>query len=334
MWVAVDVMSGDFGPEELIRGSIEAVNQHSASIILVGNEEIISETLLAYDYDSTRVRIEHASEVIEMDDSPAVAVRTMPDSSIVKTVELVANRECVGMFSPGNTGATLAASLLYLGRINGVLRPPIAAPIPQREGPPALLIDAGANVDCKPEYLAQFAIMGDIYMREVFQKKNPAIGILSNGSEDKKGCSLSLKTFELIKKTSLHFVGNVEGRDLYGEGKEVDVIVCDGFVGNIVLKSVEGLAKSFFNVLKKNITESNIAKTGAFLLEPTLKAMKKRLDYHEYGGAMLLGVGGICIIGHGSTNDYATTNAIRLVTECAKNEVNIRIAENLIKYKL
>ncbi|MEM7181082.1 MAG: phosphate acyltransferase PlsX [Spirochaetota bacterium] len=334
MWVAVDVMSGDFGPEELIRGSIDAVNQYNSSVVLIGDEEIIGETLLSFDYDSSKVKIIHASEVIEMDDSPAVAVRTMPDSSIVKAVELVANRECVGLFSPGNTGATMAASLLYLGRINGVLRPPIAVPIPQREDSPILLIDAGANVDCKPEYLAQFAIMGDIYMREVFGKSKPAIGILSNGEEDKKGCSLSLKTFDILKKLPIRFVGNVEGRDLYGDGKEVDVVVCDGFIGNIVLKATEGLAKSFFNVLKMNISESSIAKTGAFLLEPTLRAMKKRLDYREYGGGMLLGVGGICIIGHGSSNAQATQNAIRLVRECAKNEVNIRISEHLIKYKL
>ncbi|MCB1156159.1 MAG: phosphate acyltransferase PlsX [Leptospiraceae bacterium] len=334
MWVAVDVMSGDFGPEPIIRGSIDAVNNFRSSVVLVGNEELIIETLLGLEYDSSRVSIVHAPDIITMDDSPAVSVRSMPESSIVQAIKLVANRECVGLFSPGNTGATMAAALLYLGRITGVLRPPIAAPIPQREGSPILLLDAGANVDCKPEFLAQFAIMGEVYVREIFGVKNPKIGILSNGEEDKKGCALSLKTFEILKKLSVNFVGNIEGRDLYGEGKEVDVVICDGFVGNIVLKATEGLAKSFFTLFKKNIEDSSLAKTGALLLKPTLEAMRKRLDYHEYGGAMLLGVNGICVIGHGSSDDLATMNAIRVATECARNDVNVRISENLIRHKI
>jgi len=267
-----------------------------------------------------------------MNDSPSVAVRSMPDSSIVQSVKLVADRECVGLFSPGNTGASMAASLLYLGRINGVHRPPIAVPLPQEEGKPLLLLDGGANVDCKPEYLAQFALMGEIYAREIFGVTAPKIGILSNGEEDKKGNALSLKTFEILKKMPIKFIGNVEGRDLYGSGREVDVVVCDGFVGNIVLKATEGLSKSIFNILKNNIAESSIAKTGALLLKPTLKAMRKRMDYAEYGGAILLGVNGTCIIGHGSSSALAVKNAIRVVIECARTEVNIRIEENLIKY--
>ena len=332
MWVAVDAMSGDFGPAALVEGSIDAVNQYGYSVILVGAEEILSEELLKYEYDPAKIRIVHAPEVIDMNDSPATAVRSMPDSSIVQSVKLVADRECVGMFSPGNTGASMAASLLYLGRINGVHRPPIAVPLPQEEGTPLLLLDGGANVDCKPEFLAQFAVMGDIYAREIFGIPEPKIGILSNGEEDKKGNALSLKTFEILKKIPFKFIGNVEGRDLYGSGREVDVVVCDGFVGNIVLKATEGLSKSIFNILKNNIAESSIAKTGALLLKPTLKAMRKRMDYAEYGGAILLGVNGTCIIGHGSSSALAVKNAIRVVVECARTEVNIRIEENLIKY--
>lgn len=334
MWVAVDTMSGDFGPSEIIRGSIDAVNELNIPVVLVGDQELISEHLLGFEYNTSKVRIVHSSEIITMEDSPAIAVRSMPDSSIVQSVKLVANRECVGLFSPGNTGATMAAALLYLGRIPGVLRPPIAAPIPERENIPVLLLDAGANVDCKPEYLAQFAIMGEIYMREIFRVQRPQIGILSNGEEDKKGCQLSLKAFEILKTLPINFVGNVEGRDLYGDGKPVDVVVCDGFIGNIILKATEGLAKSIFKVLKKNIEDSSLAKTGFYLLKPTIQATQKRLDYTEYGGALLLGVNGICIIGHGSSNAIATKNAIRVVVECAKNEVNTRIAENLAKYKL
>lgn len=332
MWVAVDAMSGDFGPAGLVEGSVDAVNQYGYSVVLVGNEEILSEELLKYEYDTSKIRIVHATEVIGMNDSPSTAVRSMPDSSIVQSVKLVADRECVGMFSPGNTGASMAASLLYLGRITGVHRPPIAVPLPQEEGRPLLLLDGGANVDCKPEYLAQFAVMGEIYAREIFGVAQPKIGILSNGEEDKKGNTLSLKTFDLLKKMPVKFIGNIEGRDLYGSGREVDVVVCDGFVGNIVLKATEGLSKSIFNILKNNIADSSIAKTGALLLKPTLKAMKKRMDYAEYGGAILLGVNGTCIIGHGTSSALAVKNAIRVVIECAKTEVNIRIAENLIKY--
>ncbi len=332
MWVAVDAMSGDFGPAGLVEGSVDAVNQFGYSVILVGDEEILSEELLKYEYDTSKIRVVHATEIIGMNDSPSVAVRSMPESSIVQSVKLVADRECVGMFSPGNTGASMAASLLYLGRINGVHRPPIAVPLPQEEGTPLLLLDGGANVDCKPEYLAQFAVMGEIYAREIFGIPEPKIGILSNGEEDKKGNALSLKTFELLKKIPFKFIGNIEGRDLYGSGREVDVVVCDGFIGNIILKATEGLAKSIFNILKNNITESSIAKTGALLLKPTLKAMKKRMDYAEYGGAILLGVNGTCIIGHGSSSALAVKNAIRVVIECARTEVNIRIEENLIKY--
>ncbi|PKA21983.1 phosphate acyltransferase PlsX, partial [Leptospira sp. mixed culture ATI2-C-A1] len=228
---------------------------------------------------------------------------------------------------------TMAAALLHLGRLPGVLRPPIAAHIPREEGPPVLLLDAGANVDCKPEYLAQFAVMGEIYSRELFGIQNPKVGILSNGEEDKKGNTVSVKTFDLLKKIPFNFVGNVEGRDLYGGGREVDVVVCDGFIGNIVLKATEGLAKSIFNVLRNSIRQSSLAQTGALLLKSTFNAVKKRLDYAEYGGALLLGVEGICMIGHGSSNALAVKNAVRVIAECAKHGINDRIRARLGEYK-
>lgn len=315
MWVAVDVMSGDYGPEKIIEGAVNAVNQDGANVVLVGKEEEIGEILLKFEYDTNKVRIQHASEIIDMNDSPSIAVRTLQDSSIVQATQIVADKTCVGMFSPGNTGATMASALLYLGRIPGVLRPPIAAPIPQENGPPMLLVDAGANVDCKPDYLAQFAVMGEIYSKLIFNILNPKVGILSNGEEDKKGNTVSLKAFEMIKKLPINFVGNVEGRDLYGSGKDVDVVVCDGFIGNIVLKATEGLSKSIFNVLRESIKQSSLAQTGALLLKPTLGAIKKRLDYAEYGGALLLGVDGICLIGHGSSNALAVQSAIRVAVE-------------------
>ena len=334
MWVAVDTMSGDLGPAELVEGAVDAINQYGSSVVLVGKEDILGELILRFTFNSEKLKIVHAEEVIGMEDSPSNAVRSKPDSSVVQAIKLVTTGECVGIFSPGNTGATMAAALMYLGRINGVDRPPIAVPLPQEKGPPLLLLDAGANVDCRPEYLAQFAIMGEIYSKEIFGIQNPKIGILSNGEEDKKGNALTLKTFEILKKLPIKFIGNVEGRDLYGSGRDVDVVVCDGFVGNIVLKATEGLSKSIFHILKDNISDSSIAKTGALLLKPTLKAMKKRLDYAEYGGAILLGVNGTCIIGHGSSSALAVKNAIRVVVECARNDVNIRISENIIKYKI
>ncbi|RHX87262.1 phosphate acyltransferase PlsX [Leptospira stimsonii] len=334
MWVAVDVMSGDYGPEKIIEGAVNAVNQDGAHVVLVGREEEIGEILLKFDYDTNKVRIQHASEIIDMNDSPSIAVRTLQDSSVVQATQLVADKTCVGMFSPGNTGATMASALLYLGRVPGVLRPPIAAPIPQENGPPMLLLDAGANVDCKPDYLAQFAVMGEIYSKLIFNISNPKVGILSNGEEDKKGNTVSLKAFEMIKKLPLNFVGNVEGRDLYGSGKDVDVVVCDGFTGNIVLKATEGLSKSIFNVLRESIKQSSLAQTGALLLKPTFAAIKKRLDYAEYGGALLLGVDGVCLIGHGSSNALAVQSAIRVVIECAKHQINDRIATDIKKYNI
>ncbi|AYV56915.1 phosphate acyltransferase PlsX [Leptospira kmetyi] len=334
MWVAVDVMSGDYGPEKIIEGAVNAVNQDGANVVLVGKEEEIGEILLKFEYDTAKVRIQHASEIIDMNDSPSIAVRTLQDSSVVQATQLVADKTCVGMFSPGNTGATMASALLYLGRIPGVLRPPIAAPIPQENGPPMLLVDAGANVDCKPDYLAQFAVMGEIYSKLIFNISNPKVGILSNGEEDKKGNTVSLKAFEMIKKLPIHFVGNVEGRDLYGSGKDVDVVVCDGFIGNIVLKATEGLSKSIFNVLRESIKQSSLAQTGALLLKPTFAAIKKRLDYAEYGGALLLGVDGICLIGHGSSNALAVQSAIRVVNVCAGHQINDRIAADLKKYNI
>jgi len=333
MWIAVDAMSGDYGPECIVEGAVQAVKDWGYRVHLVGDEQDLLEELMKYEYDTELVRVTHSTEIIGMNDSPSIAVRAMEDSSVVRDIRLVAEGECVGIFSPGNTGATMAAALLHLGRLPGVLRPPIAAPIPREQGSPVLLLDAGANVDCKPEYLAQFALMGEIYSKEVFGISQPKVGILSNGEEDKKGNAVTLKTFEILKKIPLGFIGNVEGRDLYGSGREVDVVVCDGFVGNIVLKATEGLAKSIFNILKNSIRESSLAQTGALLLKPTFNAVKKRLDYAEYGGALLLGVEGICMIGHGSSNALAVKNAIRVISECAKQKVNERIASKLAEYR-
>ncbi|WCL48714.1 phosphate acyltransferase PlsX [Leptospira sp. GIMC2001] len=335
MWVAVDAMSGDYGPECIVEGAVNASNEWGYKVVLVGREEDLVEILLKYEYDSNKIRVVHASEIIDMNDSPSVAVRAMEDSSIVQAVKLVAQKECVGIFSPGNTGATMAAALLHMGRINKVMRPPIAAPIPRENGSSMVLLDAGANVDCKPEYLVQFALMGEIYARDILGIEEPLVGLLSNGEEDKKGSYVSLKAFEKLKKVkNIKFIGNVEGRDLYGSGRKVDVVVCDGFIGNIVLKATEGLSKSIFNVLKNSIKESSLAQTGALLLKPTFTAVKKRLDYAEHGGALLLGVEGICMIGHGSSNAVAVKNAVRVISECAEHKMNQKIADRMAEVRL
>jgi glycerol-3-phosphate acyltransferase PlsX len=335
MWVAVDAMSGDYGPECIVEGAVSASNEWGCSVVLVGREEDLSEILLKYNFDSNKIKIVHAAEIIDMHDSPSVAVRALEDSSVVQAVKLVAKKECVGVFSPGNTGATMAAALLHMGRIDKVMRPPIAAPLPRESGSPIVLLDAGANVDCKPEYLIQFALMGEIYAREVLKIQEPLVGLLSNGEEDKKGNAVSLKAHEKLKKIKqIRFIGNVEGRDLYGSGRHVDVVVCDGFIGNIVLKATEGLSKSIFNVLKSNIKESSLAQTGALLLKPTFNAVKKRLDYAEYGGALLLGVEGTCMIGHGSSNAQAVKNAVRVITECAHQQMNEKIADRMLEVRV
>lgn len=332
MWVAVDAMSGDEGIDPMVLGTAMAVRELNAKVILVGDEAKVEESLRHYPDIRNSVRIQHASEVITMDDAPAMAVRTKKDASVVVAARLVKDSEAVGFFSPGNTGATMAASLNVLGRLPGVKRPAIGTPVPREDGSATVLIDAGANVDSKPEYLLQFAIMGEVFSREILGVINPQIGILSNGEEAKKGNELTQAAFQKIKRLPYDFVGNIEGRDLFGGGKPVDVAVCDGFTGNITLKAIEGLAKTIFNILKGNIKNSSLAKTGALLLKPTFEAVKSRMDYATYGGAPLLGVNGICIIGHGSSSSWAVRNAIRVATDFAQNDVNIRIRENIKRF--
>lgn len=332
MWVAVDAMSGDHGIDPMVLGAAMAVRELNAKVILVGDEEQLSKALDEYPDVKKNIRIKHCTEVITMDDAPAMAVRQKKDASVVLAARLVKESEAVGFFSPGNTGASMASALSVLGRLPGVKRPAIATPIPKEDGGTTVLIDAGANVDSKPEYLVQFAIMGEVYSREILGVINPKVGILANGEEDKKGNELTQAVLHKLKKLPYDFVGNVEGRDLFGAGKAVDVVTCDGFVGNVVLKSIEGIAKSIFSTLKSTIKESNLAKTGALLLKPSFQAVKGRMDYATYGGAPLLGVNGICIIGHGSSSAWAVRNAIRVTIEFAQNDVTMRIRENVKRF--
>jgi phosphate acyltransferase len=332
MWMAVDAMSGDHGLTPLVAGSVNAARELDAHVILVGKEAMLHEELSRHNYTGDNIRVVHADDVITMDDAPAMAVRQKKNASVNVAARLVANGEALGFFSPGNTGASMAAALAQMGRLPGVKRPAIATPIPREDGTATVLLDSGANVDCKSEYLVQFAIMGEVYSREIMGVINPKIGLISNGEEDTKGNEMTLGALNKLKKLPYDFVGNVEGRDLYGTGKPVHVVVCDGFVGNIMLKSIEGLAKTIFSSLKKNINASALTQGGALLLKPAFQAVKNRMDYATYGGAPLLGVAGVCIIGHGSSNARAVRNAIRVGLEFGQRNVTQRIAENIKRF--
>ncbi|MDH5716452.1 MAG: phosphate acyltransferase PlsX [Spirochaetia bacterium] len=332
MRIAVDTMSGDHGPEPAVIGAALAIRELDTKIILVGDVKKIERELDFYKDVKSNVEIIESTEIITMEDSPAKAIRTKKNASVVIAANLVKDSKAVGFFSPGNTGATMAAALTILGRLKGVKRPAIAAPIPREDGKVSLLLDAGANVDCKPEYLVQFAIMGEIYAREVMGITNPSIGLLSNGEEDSKGNEITLAALKKIKKLPYHISGNVEGRDFFGAGKHVDVIVCDGFVGNIALKTIEGCAKSIFNILKENIRKSSLAKTGALLLKPAFLAVKNTMDYSSYGGAPLLGANGVTTIGHGSSGGLAVKNAIKFAAQFAAHNVNEKIVQAIERF--
>ncbi len=315
-----------------MHGAVQAVREFGAHVILVGNPTALEPLLKRFPCDKDHVDIEPAADVIGMSDSPSRAVRKMPNASIVVAAKLVREGRAVGFFSPGNTGASMAAALIIMGRTKGVDRPAIATPLPREDGGTTLLIDSGANVDCKSGWLVQFAVMGEVYAREILGKVNPRVAILSNGEEDKKGNSTVVSAHQKIAKLPYNFIGNVEGRDLYGGDRVADVVVCDGFLGNIVLKTTEGLARAIFNNLRNSIAGSQLASAGAFLLKPVLQSIKRRMDASEYGGAPLLGVNGTCIIGHGSSNATAFKNAVNVVRDFAEKDLNAKIAGNIKRF--
>jgi len=332
MWVAVDTMSGEAGPEVAVQGALQAVRDHGAKVLLVGQEAILDALVSRQSVKEDTVRIVSARSVIEMTDSPASAVRKNPEASVSVAARLVKEGQAIGMFSPGNTGATMAAGLFFLGRISGVDRPGIALPLPREDGGVSLLLDGGANVDCKAAWLVQFAIMGEIYAREILGLTNPRVALLSNGEEAGKGNAAVVSAYERLARLPMNFIGNVEGRDIYGGARTADVVVCDGFIGNIVLKATEGLAESMFKLIRDSIAESPLASAGALLLKPTFQGVKRRLDYAEYGGAPLLGVTHPCIIGHGRSNATAFKNAIRVVLDYGRKDVNHRIADSIRRF--
>ncbi len=307
MRIIVDGMGGDNAPEAIVKGAVEAVNEYGIEILITGKEDIILDQLEKHSYPTGKIQVMDAPEVISNDDNPTLAIRRKKNSSMVKGMQALANGEGDGFISAGNTGALLAGGIFIVKRIQGIDRAALTVLYPTLKGV-SLLLDAGANMDTKPEYLEQFALMGSIYMEEVMGVKEPKVGLINVGTEEAKGNQLAKETFEALKDSKINFVGNIEARDLpYGVA---DVMVCDGFVGNVVLKLSEGMASSIFSLLKESLMADTRSKLGALLLRPQLKNMKKRLDYREYGGAPLLGTVKPVVKAHGSSDYYAFKNGI------------------------
>lgn len=319
-------MGGDHAPFAIIEGAVEAARDYGIEVILVGNEEAVSKELSKYNISDLPITLKHASQTIYMHEPSSTPLRKKKDSSIRVATEMVKRGDAEVVISAGHTGATMATAFFVLGPLPGVERPAIATFLPTLKGL-SIMLDVGATVDCKPIHLLQFALMGDVYSREILNKENPKIGLLSIGEEDTKGNELTRETFKLLKDTPLNFIGNVEGRDIF-IGK-ADVIVCDGFIGNIALKISEGLADTATRMLKREIAKTASRRLGYFLLRHALKRFKKRTDYSEYGGAPLLGINGICIIGHGRSSAKAIKNALQVALDFSKSKINDKIRERI-----
>jgi glycerol-3-phosphate acyltransferase PlsX len=328
MRIAVDVMGGDHGCGVVVEGVRRALHadREITAALLVGQENQIHSSLRSSGLKDSRVDIVHASEVLTMDDKPAAALRKKRDCSIAKAVELVRHGKADAVISLGNTGGIFAASTFKLGRLPGVDRGGIATviPTPYRQ---FVLLDAGANIDCTAVNLLQYAVMGSVYAREALGYSSPRVGILSIGTEDGKGNELTLEAFKLCKRVDINFVGNVEGHDLFRDS--VDVVVCDGFVGNIVLKTCESLALATFSFMKRELTRSLKRQLGALLAQNAFRTIKARMDPEVYGGAPLLGFNGIVMKAHGSAREKAIANAIRITQDTVKHKVNQVMAEEI-----
>ncbi len=329
MRIAVDAMGSDHGCGVIIAGvkrALEEMKEISA-LYLVGNKADIHAALPERGFRDHRVRIIHTTEVIEMDEGqPIQALRKKKDSSIARAAELVSEGKADALVSLGNTAGIFAAATFKIGRISGVDRGCIATVIP-RQGNEFVLLDAGANVECKPVHLAQFAVMGNVYSREVLKRQSPRVGILSNGTEDSKGNELTLAAFKLCQQLDLNFIGNVEGHDLFKD--HVDVVVCDGFVGNIVLKTSESLAVAMFSMLKRELTKNTKRQLGALLAKDAFHAIRRRMDPEVYGGAPLLGFNGLAFKAHASARERAVASAIRVTAQTVKNEIGQIIASDI-----
>jgi glycerol-3-phosphate acyltransferase PlsX len=331
--IAVDAMGSDRAPKPEVEGAILAARHYDVRVLLVGQEEMIRAEMATHPAaQQLPIEIVHASEVIGMQEKAAHAVKQKRDSSMRVGLRLVREKLAAGFVSAGNTGAAMVTAKLVLGVLPGVDRPALAAVFPTAASTASIMLDVGANVDCKPHNLEQFAIMGEIYFRTMFagrfpQADCPRVGLLSIGEEETKGNELTRETFKILKTMPMNFVGNVEGRDLYNGN--VDVIVCDGFVGNVALKISEGLVDTVRAILKESLQATITRQVGYLLARRAFQDFKKRLDYSEYGGAPLLGIKGVAIVSHGSSNSLAIKNAIRVAAEFARADLNTKIEQQL-----
>jgi phosphate acyltransferase len=325
--IAVDAMGTDAAPLTEVEGAVQAAREQYAHVLLVGPQEILKRELARRGGQGLPIEIVHASEAVTMEDAAAKAFRRKRDSSIRVAARLVREGKADGLISAGNTGAVMTTTKIVLGTLAGVDRPALAAVFPTSRRKAAVLLDVGANVDCKPIHLEQFAVMGEIFYRVIFGVARPRVGLLSIGEEEHKGNDLTREAFGRLKQMPVNFVGNVEGRDLYNG--RVEVIVCDGFIGNVALKISEGLIEAVSSLLKEALSSTISSKVGYVLSRKAFQDFKKRMDYSEYGGAPLLGVRGVCIICHGGSNANAIKNAVRVAAEFAEGRVNEKIEHEI-----
>jgi glycerol-3-phosphate acyltransferase PlsX len=322
-------MGGDRGPEVTVEGAVAAARELGSTVILVGNEAVLRDHLARHDVRGLAMTVRHAPEAVEMGENPMSALRKKKHSSIRIGLEMVKKGEAEAFVSAGNTGAVMATALVVLGPLPGVERPAIAVVVPTVTHQ-AVLLDVGANVDCKPRHLVQFAIMGNVYARDILGQTRPRVGLLSIGEEESKGNELTREAFkEMEGEHSLNFIGNVEGRDVFSG--IADVVVCDGFIGNVALKISEGLVETIFSLLREELKKDLRARLGSFLLVPTFRRFKRRIDSSEYGGAPLLGVNGVCMISHGRSTGKAIRNAIRAAEGCVNIQVIAHIREGVAR---
>ena len=326
MKIIIDAMGGDHAPQAPVKAAVKAVGELEVEIILVGKTDVVEKELSKYNYNKDKISIAHAEDVISNHEEPAKAVRSKKNASVVVAANMLKNGEGDAMLSMGNTGALLASGLLIVGRIKGVLRPALGALLPSAKGP-KMLIDAGANTNCKPENLVQFGIMGSIYMKNVLGIDSPTVGLMSNGEEEGKGDELTKETFPLLKNAPVNFIGNIEGRDVM-EGT-ADVITCDGFVGNVILKTVEGMGHVVSKKVKGIFMKGLFTKLGALFVMKGLNEFKQAMDYREYGGAPLLGTKKPVIKGHGSSDAKAVFSAIYQAKKFVETSVINDIVNNI-----
>lgn len=328
MKIAVDAMGGDFGPRGIVEGAVRASHEYQIEILLVGVEELIKREFERVSPSKARITIVNASEAIGMGEG-IFSFRKKRMSSIRIGTQLVKDGQAEAFVSTGNTAAVVYISRKVLGNLNGVDKPALALLVPTLKGM-TLLIDVGANVDCRPHHLEQFAIMGQIFMENILGLENPRIGLMSIGEEETKGNDLTREAFERLQVAPLNFIGNVEGKDIYS-GK-ADIIVCDGFTGNVALKVSEGVIETFFNIARNEVMKNIFSKIGFFLMKRNLKRLYKKVDYSEYGGAHLLGLRGVCIIGHGRSSPNAVKNAVRLARTFVKSKVQEKIQNEIVRF--